>query len=365
MDIDIVLTRLAMKHPFIATCAMRLSFVADHTVERIATDGESILYNPDWLGSKNKNEQVFCVAHEALHSLLLHMHMMHRWWETKVGPDGLPFDSNRMNRAMDYLINGALKRDGFALVSNVCVDSKYDLSYDLVRLYRELAEQGDWGSGEVMDEHRPKVSTPRMTPAEVYAAAKAHTAIAGNKSSIVQNVMMKVLPAAESPWAALRDQLVRGGSPEVSSWKRPNRRLISRGIIAPSLVSQASPPLAVVVDISGSVHAQINIFLNHVASIVQECRCQKLLLLFVDDAVRRAKEYDDIAEFVAECENMQVPQGGGTDMTKGLDYCIKGQYTRVVVLTDMYTPFGRAPDMEVIWAATTGVKPPYGTVVRI
>lgn len=366
MDIDIVMTRLAMRHPFLASCAMRLKWVADKSVPTLGTDGQSVYYNPDWMNTEGTEVQLFCVAHECMHVLLMHMAFYKRWVDSGVGPDAKPYDHRRMNRAMDFIINGALVKDGFKTPSTikVCHSSKYDLSTDLIKLYIELENDGK-EDGDSMDTHMPADMPPVMTPSEVVSAAMSHKALKGKSSHISTNMVLKVTPNAESPWASLRELVTRGGAPDTTTWNRPNRKLITRGIIAPSAVSVASPPLAVVVDISGSVNALIPEFMNQVASIVLDSRCTKLLIAFVDDKVRMVKEYDDMAVFMDECQAMTVPDGGGTDMRVGLKFCEKENYQRCVCITDGHTPYPTDSPMHVIWAMTTDVKPPFGDVVRI
>jgi predicted metal-dependent peptidase len=359
-----------MKHPFIASAAMRLKWLPTEDVPTLCVDGREVLYNAEWFDSLSIDHQVFCMAHEAMHVLLLHCAMLPRWLDSGFGPDGEPFAPQIMNIAQDYLINGSLIKEGFKSPplpngGKICHDTKYDLSYDLVKLYIELKQDGKGDGQQSMDEHLPERKEPLMTPAEILSAAHTHSAVCGKGSKIVDTVLMKVLPRDESPWAMLRSKLQRGGAPETSSWSRPNRHLIARGIVAPSPVSQASTPLAVVVDISGSCHDQIPEFLSHVASIVQDSRTERLLLLFVDTRVQREYTFDNMAEFEDACQRMEVPHGGGTDMTKGLDKVVEEAYNRVVVITDGYTPYGKNPNIDVIWAMTTDVKPPYGEVVRI
>jgi predicted metal-dependent peptidase len=360
-----------MKHPFIASAAMRLKWMPADDVPTLCVNGKEVLYNAEWFDKLDIDHQVFCMAHEAMHVLLLHCAMLPRWVDSGFGPDNEPFLPNIMNIAQDYLINGSLIKEGFKPPvlpggGKVCHDVKYDLSYDLVRLYIELKEKGDGGGpNDSMDQHLPERGEPVMTPSEILSAAHSHRAMSGKDSKIVESVLMKVLPKDESPWAMLRSKLQRGGAPETSSWSRPNRHLISRGIVAPSPVSVASTPLAVVVDISGSCHAQIPEFLSHVASIVQDSRTERLILLFVDTRVQKQCLFDNMAEFEDACQRMEVPHGGDTDMTKGLDRVVEEAYNRVVVITDGYTPYGKNPNIDVIWAMTTDVKPPYGEVVRI
>lgn len=369
MSLDIALTRLAMTAPFIASAAMRMKWVREPDIPTVATDGNAVYYG-EWVEQLPIQEQLFCIAHESLHAMLQHCPMIRGWASTGRGPDGEPYDAGRMNAAMDYLINGSLQAEGFPFPSlpgggSVCYRRGVDLNYDLVTMYQELKSEGE--KGGAFDDHRPPAgNTPSaVTPSDVSAAAQTAKALTGGTSELVRSVMMLMSPLEASPWAVLRDRMTRGRGDSISSWARPNRHLMVRGILAPSSVSMQSDPIGIVVDISGSCHGRIPEFLSHVASIVQESRTSKVLLAFVDDKVRLQREFEDMGEFGHESQAMSVPMGGCTDMRVGVDLCQALGYTRIVVLTDGHTPYPKSTDAEIIWAMTTNVRPPFGEVVRI
>lgn len=369
MDVDILLTRMAMRHPFIASIAARLKWVPKDSIQTLCTDGRTVYYNHAWTSSLPVKEQMFCMAHECLHALLNHCAMMPRWVKSGLGPDGLPYQPDAMNKAMDFLINGSLVKEGFTKPTmpsggSVCHSTSYDLDYDLVKLYVALCK--DSPADKPLDEHVPEEGESLMTPEEVRAAAIAHQSLAKGDSALVSSVLRIILPQDNSPWAALRDRVSKGGGGETCSWARPHRRLITRGIIAPSVVQQASPPIAIVVDVSGSCHKIVDAFLSHMASIVLDSRATGVMVAFVDDGVISTLTYDDPTQFLTDCANgIDVPLGGATDMEVGIAHCLKAGYTRCVVLTDGYTDYTKQPDAEVIWALTTKVTPPYGDVVYL
>jgi predicted metal-dependent peptidase len=365
--LDIALTSLSLTNPFLAAAAVRLEWRPCLDVPTLGVDGRTVYYNAEWLETQTVQQQMFCLAHEALHVMLGHLIMGKGWATTGIGPDDKPYNAKAMNVAMDYLINGSLLQEGFVAATfprgRIYHNASYSLSTDLVALYKKLC-QGSLGS-DSFDTHMDHVGEPLMSQADIRQAALLHGATEG-KSGLVERVLQIIAPLECSPWAALRDKVMRTGSPEVSSWRRPNRHLIARGVIAPSNVAQVSEPIGIVVDISGSCTEHVPEFLRHMASIALDSRTTQLAVVFTNHQVEQVDVYDDIGSFVDACQNMHIPIGGGTDMCKGLDYCTDKGYSRCVVLTDGATPFGSAPqDMDVIWAITTNVTPPYGDVVRI
>src|SRR5690606_23452315 len=77
-----------------------------------ATDGSSILINPDTFFKYNLYERVFIVAHEIMHCIWDHCGMMHKFHMQGKVPytDGtsLPYNQMLMNVATDLVIDDAL-----------------------------------------------------------------------------------------------------------------------------------------------------------------------------------------------------------------------------------------------------------------
>ena len=100
----------------------------------------------------------------------------------------------------------------------------------------------------------------------------------------------------------------------------------------------------------------------HRESIIEQCRPEAIHVVYCDAAVNRTDQFtcDDLPVKLTPCG------GGGTDLRKIFEW-VDGQGLRpdcAVVLTDMYTPFGEAPDYPVVWLSTSGVtEAPFGDVV--
>jgi predicted metal-dependent peptidase len=116
------------------------------------------------------------------------------------------------------------------------------------------------------------------------------------------------------------------------------------------------------VDVSGSIsERELAHYNGHLQSIVQSVNPERVHVLYVDTDVRRHDVFEQGDEF-----SLEFFSGGGTDMPSGLRYISdRGIDPAVcVVLTDMYTDFGAAPDFPVIWCASTDIVAPYGETIR-
>lgn len=101
--LSIVRTRLLMNSPFFGTQSYMLRTQIDNTIQTLQTDGTSLWYNADYLGSLSSLEQQFVLAHEVLHCVLLHPYRR----GTR--------DPLEWNIACDYAVNALLKKAGFIM----------------------------------------------------------------------------------------------------------------------------------------------------------------------------------------------------------------------------------------------------------
>ena len=97
------LARMLLKHPFLATLALRLERVDDLTADTAWTDGIRLAVNPIWFASLDDAHRVALVAHECFHVAFGH--------HLRRGAR----DPRRWNRACDYAVNALLVADGFTL----------------------------------------------------------------------------------------------------------------------------------------------------------------------------------------------------------------------------------------------------------
>ena len=129
-----------------------------------ATDGETLLLNPETFFKYNLPERVFIVAHEIMHCILNHCILNRQFTRAgKVGyKDGssLPYDAEMMNVATDLVINSLLKESKIGQFNaDWLLDEKIatgkDAAIDVyAKIYKQ--QQGKGGSGQKgksFDEH--------------------------------------------------------------------------------------------------------------------------------------------------------------------------------------------------------------------
>lgn len=365
--------------PFFGNLLLKMPHTADDTVGTAAVSQSGLTYSPGFFSQLNDEEAVFVVGHEVTHIVLDHLPQLREYVATGIGPDGKPLDSDRLNRAMDYVVNAMCVESGMVLprksIIEVCYDpARFPPSMTVPEIYCKLAsdEQSGGGGGgraRALDQHDTTMpTTPAVTTGDVLAAAKAAKAAGQPIPGSLQRVVDQLTKPATNPWHVIRRAVVGAvGARSVASWRALHRKMIVRGIGMPTPVPRSAGHVGVVNDTSGSIDQKVlDLFGGHMASIIDTVRPKLVTGFWVDSAVRGSFEAKTGADLRKQLRK-GAKGGGGTDMTKGVAAAAAAGCEVIVVLTDGFTPFCPPPKgTQLIWAITYhGTRAPSGTTVHI
>jgi predicted metal-dependent peptidase len=153
-----------------------------------------------------------------------------------------------------------------------------------------------------------------------------------------------------------------------STWARPNRRYLSMDLYLPSQISEAIGGIAIVVDTSGSVNAELlTKFMAEIIGIAENTQPEALHLICCDGDVASHDIYMQ-DNYHALAAVREFKGGGGTDMRKALDYIEEHKLNVevVVILTDGYTPYPDRLSKPVLWAMTEKhMTAPIGSTIHL
>lgn len=396
---DDAVNALLLSQPFFGHLLMKFTFKATDHVPVAAVDATTMYHNPKAFDLMDNDEAIFVVAHEVMHCVWGHFPRLKHYHELGIGPDGKAFDMARMNRAMDYPLNASLVASKIGKVvsdkvmhamfgpgASSCLDpAKFPPTMTPEEAYCLLAEEGQGGGGggsgkpgsggaQPFDSHEesmgadPSQPTSPIDPTDVLAAANIARMCKGNLPVGVDRLIDSLRRPDTSPWAMLRQFIARAMSGhDTSTWRRLNRRLITRGIGVPGRVAHGVRHVAIIVDTSGSIDGPVlELFGGHMAAILQDARPEQVSVLWTDAAVHRIDTVRNIGE-LASLLSKPVPGGGGTDMCKGVRAAetLTPTPDAIVVLTDGYTPFCDSK-VRTVWAITTaGIDSPHGETIHI
>jgi predicted metal-dependent peptidase len=359
-----------------------------------ATDGETLLLNPETFFKYNLPERVFIVAHEIMHCILNHCILNRQFTRAgKVGyKDGssLPYDAEMMNVATDLVINSLLKESKIGQFNaDWLLDEKIatgkDAAIDVyAKIYKQ--QQGKGGSGQKgksFDEHLTPGSgtgkdehtaTTARNDQEWQTAVTAgvNAAKAQGKLPAGLAVFFDQVLNPEVPWAdkvqAFFARKVGSGSYD---WRRADRRLIMRDIYAPGRSGHGAGTVVVAVDTSGSIIADKGLmdrFMGELSGILEEVRPKRMLVMWIDADVHTVDEVEEAGEI----RSLKPKGGGGTDFAPAFKWLDDKHIVpdALVYLTDGYGSFPQhAPSYPVLWGNTspqlTEGHYPFGEVVTV
>lgn len=367
-----------------------------------ATDGKHIIINPDTFFEWTLQERIFVVAHEICHGIFDHMGLMNRLRTSgKVSyPDGkvLDYDHSTMNVAMDYVINDMLKESNIGTMPSVgCHDKMKGTHMDsVVDVYRRIFEeqqgkgpgQGNSpssgsGGGQGFDQHLDPGATTGQDPATAQQQRNAQewkTAVAGAANAAraqgkLPAAMERMLNETLEPKVSWQEHIIgffnRRPGGGTYNWTKPDRRLITRAIIAPGRSGFGCGPIVIGVDTSGSItDAILTRFLGEVAGILDDVRPSALYIMWCDAKLHRTDECTDTGDLL-EARKAGAPGGGGTSFIPVFDG-IRDQGIEpdaLLYLTDGLGTFpDTAPGYAVLWGNISPpdrIKYPFGTVVDV
>jgi predicted metal-dependent peptidase len=350
-----------------------------------ATDGATLLYNPDWFFKLPLPQRVFVTAHEILHCIFNHMNIGHALSRRGEVPyaDGtkLKYDHRQMNIAMDLVINSILVDSKIGqMPSEGCYDPSIVTGKDgFLDAYRKIYkhEDGGGGGGKGFDEHLEPGSGTGKTPTQAKAERdegewQAQIAAAMNAAKVQGKLpagLERLLGDVLEPKVDWREHIQALFARRLGSgsydWRRPDRRLIVQDIYAPGRSGFGAEHVVVAIDTSGSIgQSELDMFMAEVSGILEEIRPKRLSCVMCDAAINKVHELHDAADLLS----IKMCGGGGTDFRPVFDWVAEqGAPDALVYLTDGMGVFpDRAPNYPVIWGSIyEPAQYPFGDVVQV
>jgi len=418
---------LVLDHPFFATLLLRMETVPSGRVETMATDGKTILYNPEWIKALPHSQLVGVLAHEAMHAALRHM--------TRRGERS----PEKWNIAADYAVNPILQDAGMELPASALSNSAY-AGMSAEAIYAALpdhpqqggqnqqagqaggsggsasssagtgAQQGNGnnrdetpdpnqadggaggggqaghdgdgqepvpdpgGCGAVMDARDRdgnRLSEAEQSQLEQeWDTALAQAAQAAKAMGKLPGAAARLVQEILNPkldWRVILQRFVADNIPLDTTWRYPDRRFAATGLYLPSDDGEQYN-IAVVIDTSSSItQTELDQFAAEFGDILSQHQVAADLI-YCDAKVQKTEEVTS-----ADVPLRLVPAGGGgTDFRPPFEW-LEEQGKRphcLVYLTDLEcSRYPEDPGYPVLWVSTQKVenwnRPPFGEVVEL
>lgn len=368
--------RLRMRHPFFATLALFAPIRITKAINTAATDGESLYFNPKFIGGLTDSELDGLLTHEVLHAALLHT--IRRATRTP----------ELWNIACDIVVNGMAREAGLALPNGAVEHPPWE-ALSAEEIYHRLVK----GRPEELNKlvlvdllepgQRPDEKGESPSASKRGAAIGAHWKAALQQAKVVASRSSGLgrgaggagigleWDAVTQPQLDWRTVLWRHLVRTPTDFSGFDRRFIGRGMYLDALDGE-EVDVVVCVDTSGSISDdELNLFLSEINGILgsyPHIRCQ---LFFADWDLYGPYEL---------AKDTAVPRpegGGGTSFVPFFEWLAEHPSERAhvqriaVYLTDGYGEFPEeAPQEEaVLWIVTgDGLESegfPFGEVARL
>ena len=371
-----------------------------HGIPIAATDGSNLILNPRTFFKHRLMEQVFACAHEILHCVFDHPNLNAKWaksgWVKYADGTQLPYDSDLMNIAEDLHINDILVTSGVGKFNPDWIHDRSlgTMNEAVVDIYRKLwndSQKGRKPGGQRFDEVLSPGVTSQSKQGKEQAegqnkpkwqaciAAAAHLAreqskrVSRNQGHLALG-LGRMLDKLNEPVVTWEDKLHSTFVRKVGSggydWRSPDRRFITRDIYIPRRSRFECGDIVVAQDTSGSMgDDEIALCFSEVAGMLEQCRPQRLFLVWCDAYVHRVDELQDVADLYT-AKRKGAPGGGGTNFIPVFEWIKENCWNMpdaLIFFTDGHGKFPREkPHYPVIWGNITPSRPyPFGDVIDI
>lgn len=341
---------------FLSTVCFNLVHRFTEEIPTAATDGKSVLFNPDFFKKQDKDQKIGLLAHETWHVALMHL--------TRRGDK----DPTIYNIAGDFVINLLLVDAGFKIPEGGCYDRKYK-GYTTEQVYEELIQnpedipqdinidlmEGGLNGGELSPEQRQSLESEIKT---ILVKAETQARMA-NQAGEIPGEVLRIIDDLINPklnWKELLQRYVSAKIKEDYSWTRPNRRHFPRFYL-PSLYSDAIGHITIAIDTSGSItDADITAMLTEIKNLYEEYKPSKLTIMDCDWSIHNVYEVE--RDNLEDILDLKFTGGGGTSFEPVIDYCKNHETQVLVYFTDLYAdPIEEELDFDVIWLCYSGHEP--------
>lgn len=392
---------LVMDAPFFGSLAFKLEMKPDPTTESAMTDGKVIRINPEF-AAKLTDSQLSGLAIECI----LHCAQGHLWRRGQREIGG-------WNKACDQvaweIISGLQQAtDGRVMMPpNGRVDPSYQ-GLSAEEVYHQMKNdgkdkgdnggnyqspgafenpapdpqgqpgdgegkgdgQGESGGGDSGGDPPPPQSSleDEWKSAVTQAATAERMANRGNMPAWMKSLVDDLIEP-KVPWTEHVREFCHRLSRDDYSFRRPNRRLLSRGFVLPSLQSEKLGPIVGAFDTSGSIFCHpelVQAILSEFQGVLDLCRPEMMRLIDCDTRIHQEKEFmpgESLLSF--------VPQGGGGTDFRPVFVAIAEMPEPpacLIFLTDLEGWFPETePDYPVLWAnfGNPTTKAPFGITIHV
>lgn len=370
---------------FFATLILQtpVYWITEDEISTAATDGKNLFFNPAFFLGLDPEERIFLLLHEIMHNVYNH--------GIRCGFR----DHTTWNEAGDYVINDDLIQRGFKMPQGGLHDKDYrgqsaDEVYQVLINKKDKGqdntptpwpdlqtppEQGGEGQPDPNQQSQSTggVQAPSAQEVEdhnknLLTQATQASQMSGDKAGTVPGSLQRTLDdmlKPKLPWNRILAKFLFSLNKNDYSWRRPNRRFISQGIIMPSLYSEGVGKIDFAIDTSGSVSKDdFNRFISEIGYVFKAFNPNEIGVMQFDHILQGNEKCCSVRDFL----KLEFKGGGGTRIEPVLEEYKNNDAKALIILTDGYLYHGAEldPKKPVVWAIydNPNFVPNFGTAIH-
>jgi predicted metal-dependent peptidase len=349
--------RLLLSQPFFGNLLLYLEPVEKKgmSMPTIATDGDHLFYDPDFIMGLPVEELIGVMVHEVGHIALRHL-------ARRQGRNPLKWNIAADMAVNDIILN-AVDDNGcriFQLPVGVLFnpawhDQTAEWIYNKlpeIKKEKTLDDHGEWGncdkdSGTTEQEWKDRI-------AKAAVDARTRGKLPGKWQTVINDFLQPKLE-----WRSiLLDTVVSNARNDYRLFP-PNKKHLWRGFYLPSMRGEEIN-IAMYIDVSGSItDKEIQEALSETCGICQQFSEFTIYLRTFDTHITGRWElhpFDPVPRIVTG--------RGGTNFEEACREAEKLPVSTVVIFSDLEAPFPKAPMLPVIWLSVGDKKPPWGLLIQ-
>lgn len=384
--------RILCNHGFYGLLLMHLRYSLDETIKKVATDGEKILFHPDFLNQLTDQELDYVMMHQIAHIALQHC------------TRGEQLDQELFHVACDIVVNSYLLQeaggdpDSISLHPNgPCIHTLPDGSegylYTAEQVYEILQKASSPGSTS-KDQHQDPNSNFSLDQWDDHTRwahlqqnnlfglvwsqrARAAAQITKKRTSdrnlpLLAERLLHALRDPQTDWRVILNNFIQEEITDYS-FTPPDRRFDDSPFFLPDFNDKSTvvKNILFMIDTSGSMSDEMitAAYSEVLGALVQFGGKLEGWLGFFDAEVIPPQPFSDESEL----KIIRPVGGGGTSFEiifqYVADHMAQDPPASIIVLTDGYAPFppqALAQNIPVLWLLNNeSVQPPWGKVARL
>jgi predicted metal-dependent peptidase len=362
---------ILLKSPFWGHLLSYTPFRESKEIPTFATNGQEILFNPDFSATLTDPEVRGVILHEIMHIVFMH-------------PLRIKFQKNidryLWNIAGDMIINREIdnldNQKFWCLPKDKVVCPKEWEHFTTEQIYKELLQKPK--SYSPFDELLPSKSDKPQTQQEDEITIRVSSAIEhatdknqGNIPGSIRRNLAVIHETRNRPtWDEYFLQIITKalGDSEYS-FRNPCKTFLQVDRIFPRPISKSCGEIAIVIDTSGSISEKdLSKYIGEFLFIISRYRPELVHLLYCDAAIQGVESHP-WQGFDVDQLSKHAPGGGGTSFLPPFEYLTKEGINPLILVyfTDTEGDFPPiAPDYPVVWVSNNSyAQVPWGDLLII